>query len=152
MSRPQDPELPPDNQPGHHPPKEQDKPDLDKFAAKIGAKASAPNATNARKPPRPKAPVTKATGTTETKVATNAATKPAAAQAGPTKSAPATPDGPGRVDGSDTDGQAMADGPEPMLVSLAMLPLRETVRRLERLERALTERAMAKAGRGPRGR
>ena len=28
--------VPPDNEPGHHPPKEQDKPDLDKFAAKLG--------------------------------------------------------------------------------------------------------------------
>jgi hypothetical protein len=28
--------VPPDNQPGHHPPTEQDKPDLDAFAAKLG--------------------------------------------------------------------------------------------------------------------
>jgi len=29
-------EIPPENQPGHHPADEQDKPDLDKFAAKLG--------------------------------------------------------------------------------------------------------------------
>lgn len=28
--------VPEDNQPGHHPPQEQDKPDLDAFAAKLG--------------------------------------------------------------------------------------------------------------------
>src|ERR671928_1052692 len=28
--------VPPENQPGHHPPEEQDKPDLDAFAAKLG--------------------------------------------------------------------------------------------------------------------
>jgi hypothetical protein len=28
--------VPPENQPGHHPSDEQDKPDLDKFAAKLG--------------------------------------------------------------------------------------------------------------------
>ena len=28
--------VPPENQPGHHPPEEQDKPPLDKFAAKLG--------------------------------------------------------------------------------------------------------------------
>ncbi len=28
--------VPPENQPGHHPTDEQDKPDLDKFAAKLG--------------------------------------------------------------------------------------------------------------------
>jgi hypothetical protein len=48
MSRPQQPEIarngrtdvgpvPPENQPGHHPPEEQDKPDLDAFAAKLSA-------------------------------------------------------------------------------------------------------------------
>jgi hypothetical protein len=54
MGRPQQPELarsgktdldpgpvPPENQPGHHPPEESDKPDLDAFAAKLGA-GSAP--------------------------------------------------------------------------------------------------------------
>ena len=29
--------VPPENQPGHHPPEEQDKPDLDAFAAKLTA-------------------------------------------------------------------------------------------------------------------
>ena len=29
--------VPPDNEPGHHPPEEADKPDLDAFAAKLGA-------------------------------------------------------------------------------------------------------------------
>ena len=33
--------IPADNQPGHHPPEEQDKPDLDAFAEKLGTKPSA---------------------------------------------------------------------------------------------------------------
>ena len=43
MSRPHQPDIgqagpvPPGNQPGHHPPEEQDKPDLDAFAAKLSA-------------------------------------------------------------------------------------------------------------------
>lgn len=31
--------VPPDNQPGHHPPQEQDKPDLDAFAERLGTAA-----------------------------------------------------------------------------------------------------------------
>ena len=34
--------VPPENQPGHHPAEEQDKPDLDEFAAKLGTPASQP--------------------------------------------------------------------------------------------------------------
>jgi hypothetical protein len=52
MSNPQPPErdlaadapggpVPPENQPGHHPAEEQDKPALDKFAAKLGVMAPA---------------------------------------------------------------------------------------------------------------
>src|SRR5436309_9174707 len=49
--------VPVDNQPGHHPAKEQDKPDLDAFAAKLGADPTAPSATTARKPtPKEAAP------------------------------------------------------------------------------------------------
>ena len=95
--------IPADNQPGHHPAKEQDKPDLDAFAAKLGAAPKASSTTKARK----------------------AAPQPA------------------------------ADPPqerEPVMVALAMLPLRETVKRLEHLEQTLSKRLMAKAGRGPRGR
>ncbi len=33
--------VPPENQPGHHPSEEQDKPDLDAFAERLGAKADA---------------------------------------------------------------------------------------------------------------
>ena len=32
--------VPPENQPGHHPAEEQDKPDLDEFAARLGTPAS----------------------------------------------------------------------------------------------------------------
>jgi hypothetical protein len=32
--------VPPDNQPGHHPPKEQDKPDLQAFAERLGTAPS----------------------------------------------------------------------------------------------------------------
>src|SRR5207248_8637739 len=52
--------VPPDNQPGHHPATEQDKPDLDAFAARLGTDLQAPTATNARKPPRPRATTPKA--------------------------------------------------------------------------------------------
>ena len=41
--------VPPENAPGHHPPEEQDKPDLDAFAAKLGTDPKAPTATGARK-------------------------------------------------------------------------------------------------------
>ena len=34
--------VPAENQPGHHPAEEQDKPDLDEFAAKLGTPASGP--------------------------------------------------------------------------------------------------------------
>jgi len=53
MSNPQEPErvdapggaVPPDNQPGHHPSQEQDKPDLDAFAERLGtAPPSEPDA------------------------------------------------------------------------------------------------------------
>src|SRR5687768_4264273 len=48
--------IPPENQPGHHPPEEQDKPDLDAFAARLGTDPKAPAATNARKAPRTTSP------------------------------------------------------------------------------------------------
>src|SRR5438093_13047872 len=41
--------VPEDNLPGHHPPQEQDKPDLDAFAGRLGSDAKAPTATRARK-------------------------------------------------------------------------------------------------------
>lgn len=185
--------VPPGNQPGHHPGKEQDKPDLDAFAAKLGADPKAPSATSARKPPRPKAPAKPA-------VDKAAGSKPAPAKSAPAKSGPATsppatsapatsraaksapatsragsrvvtaapnqsPDAPS-PDASDPAGSAAARrrggapgwpesapakegvGPlaepspaqEPIMVSWALLPLRETVKQLERLERRLTER------------
>jgi hypothetical protein len=115
--------VPPDNQPGHHPPKEQDKPDLDAFAAKIGTDPKAPAATAARKPARPKAQ----------------AAKPAASKTAGAKSAPGWPESAPAAD----DLGPLAEQPraqEPVMVSLALLPLRETVKQLERLERRLTKR------------
>src|SRR5688572_1276679 len=71
--------VPPENQPGHHPAKEQDKPDLDAFAAKLGTDPKAPSATSARKPGRPKASSPKsAPAKTES--------KSAPAKSGPAKS------------------------------------------------------------------
>jgi hypothetical protein len=65
------------------------------------------------------------------KIETTPAKRPAAAPGWP-ESAPAADDlGP------------LAEQPraqEPLMVSMALLPLRETVRQLERLERRLTER------------
>lgn len=126
MASPQRPDLnpepradlvPPDNQPGHHPVKEQDKPDLDAFAAKLGTDPEAPSATTARKPTWPES-------------------GEAADDLGP-------------LQAPDRDLE-----PEPRMVALALLPLRETVKRLEQLERSLSERLARKvrAGRGPRGR
>ncbi|MGH9009533.1 MAG: hypothetical protein ACRDYF_06730 [Acidimicrobiia bacterium] len=87
--------VPPENEPGHHPPEEQDKPDLDKFAARLGA-------------------------------------DPKAAKA------------------------ASSAEREPRLVGLMLLPLRQTVKGLEQLDRTLTERLSrklrARGGRGPKGR
>ena len=114
--------IPADNQPGHHPAKEQDKPDLDAFAAKLGADPKTPSTTRARKPARPEA----------------------ADELGPRPDAAGAP-----------APQPSTDPPqerEPVMVALAMLPLRETVKGLERLERTLSRRLMARAGRGPRGR
>jgi hypothetical protein len=39
--------VPPENQPGHHPPKEQDEPDLDAFAERLGIEESADAAREA---------------------------------------------------------------------------------------------------------
>jgi hypothetical protein len=130
--------VPPDNQAGHHPPEEQDKPDLDAFAARLGTDPKAPAATSARKGPAPRktAPA-------------KAASRPAAAN--PKKSAAVL--APTREEAA----QFSAPQPEPeeqgesRLVGFALLPLRETVKRLEQLERKLTER-LAKGGRGSRGR
>ncbi|MDX6410078.1 MAG: hypothetical protein QOE13_3149 [Gaiellaceae bacterium] len=114
--------VPPDNQPGHHPPKEQDKPDLDAFAAKLGTDPTAPSATKARKPSRPKA----------TPAKPSAAKAPAAADLGPLPDAA----------GISAPQPEPANEREPLVVGLALLPLRETVKRLEQLERRLTERLM----------
>src|SRR5688500_2745618 len=82
--------VPPDNEPGHHPPKEQDKPDLDAFAAKLGTDPKAPGATSARKAGRPKAAPAK---TGPAKTASKA--KPAKAASRPAaqaeKKSPAAP-------------------------------------------------------------
>ncbi|HET9770016.1 MAG TPA: hypothetical protein VFS16_03935 [Acidimicrobiia bacterium] len=152
--------VPADNQPGHHPAKEQDKPDLDAFAAKLGADPKAPSATSARKPGRPKAAAPKSK-TTESKSAPAKSTpaKSAPARSTPAKTAPAgstatkpTPaaqpaaapawpeSAPARDDLGPLAEPAQAPAQEPIMVSWALLPLRETVRQLERLERRLTER------------
>ena len=88
--------VPAENQPGHHPAKEQDKPDLDAFAARLGTDPEAPTAPGGEAPPD---------------------------MVGISAPHPE----PGRA-------------PEPRLVSLVLTPLRETVRRLEQLDRALTRR------------
>jgi hypothetical protein len=144
--------IPPDNQPGHHPPKEQDKPDLDAFAAKLGTDPTAPTATAARKPPRPAETPAKATRTTPKKAPAKA-TSATPRKTAPPKTAPTpgklpasapTPDAVGMSapapkpePGRGRDGGTTA---EPRLVGLVLLPLRETVKRLEQLDRALTDR------------
>lgn len=154
MARPQQPELAPsgktdiavpvDNQPGHHPAKEQDKPDLAAFAAKLGTDPTAPSATKARKGSRPKAAAAKAA---PPKITTTPAKQPAAAPRWP-ESAPAADDlGPlPDAAGISAPQPEPPTEREPIMVALAMLPLRETVRRLELLERSLTERLLQKKG------
>ena len=136
--------VPPENQPGHHPEKEQDKPDLDAFAARIGTDPTAPEATAARKPPTPtpakatpaKAAPAKARKTT---AAARKTTPPKATPAKLPASAP-TPDAVG-MSAPQPKPEPEGDGPrEPRLVGLVLLPLRETVKRLEQLDRALTDR------------
>ena len=173
MSRPHEPELavPPDNEPGHHPPKEQDKPDLDKFAAKLGTDSKAPAATSARKTSSPKAVSgkTAAKSTTPKTASRPAATtkeSPAAppkVEATPAKRPAAAPtarpeSGPSLQEATHVSApQPEPDGEhEPRLVGLMLLPLRQTVKGLERLDRTLSDRMTrkwrARGGRGPRGR
>jgi len=157
--------VPPENQPGHHPEKEQDKPELDAFAARLGTDPTAPGATAARKPPRPKPTPAKATPakTTPAKAPTARAAprKTAPPKAAPTPaklpaSAP-TPDAVG-MSAPQPKPDSERDAPrEPRLVGLMLLPLRETVKRLEQLDRALSERLAtqrrgAKGGTGPTNR
>jgi hypothetical protein len=159
--------VPPENQPGHHPPKEQDKPDLDAFAARLGTDPKAPTATSARKGARPRSTAAKAAP------AKSAPTKAAPTKAGPAKAGPAkettakettakgtTAKGttakaapgwpesaPAASGGYDDGGQLPAkaeDGHgeqnESRLIGLMLMPLRETVKRLEQLDETLTER------------
>ena len=167
--------VPPDNEPGHHPPKEQDKPDLDAFAAKLGTDPKAPGATSARKagrPPaktgpaksaskakpakaasRPAAPAEKKSPAAPPRVETTPTKRPAAAPTARPESAP-TPRAAAQVSAP----QPEPDGEhEPRLVGLMLMPLRQTVKRLEQLDRTLTDRLAkkarwAKGGLGPRGR
>jgi hypothetical protein len=145
--------VPPENQPGHHPPKEQDKPDLDAFAAKLGTDPKAPTAANARKPASPRK-------TTPAKAASRpAATNPQKSPAAPPKIEVTPAKRPAAVPAPTRDAAAHFSAPQPepeeewesRLAGLVLLPLRETVKRLEQLERRLTKR-LATAGRGSRGR
>lgn len=151
--------IPPENQPGHHPPEEQDKPDLDAFAARLGTDPKAPTATNARKAPpttSPAKPATKAAPATRAPAKSSpakAASRPAAAQktspAAPAKTEvtpakrPAAAPAPSPEDSahfSAPQPEPPEHHPEPRLVGLMLMPLRETVKRLEQLDRTLTER------------
>ncbi len=149
--------VPPDNQPGHHPAKEQDKPDLDAFAARLGTDPTAPTATAARQPPRPAdTPATATKATASKATASKATAKKTPAKAATRKtSPPRTTPTPGKLPASAPTPDAVgmsAPQPEPdhggrqepRLVGLVLLPLRETVKRLEQLDRALTERLTSK--------
>lgn len=169
--------VPPENEPGHHPPKEQDKPDLDAFAAKLGTDPKAPAATNARKPARPKATPAKAgpakAGPAKAGPAkagskakpAKAASRPAApaqkkspaappkVEATPAKRPAAAPTArPGSAPTPREAAQVSAPQPEPegeqepRLVALVLMPLRQTVKRLEQLDRTLSDRLARKRG------
>ena len=108
--------VPPENQPGHHPEHDQDKPDLDALAARLGTDPKAPTATSARKPARPRAT--------------------------PAKRPAASPE-PDAVGLSAPQPAPEPAAHEPRAVGVVLMPLRETVKRLERLDRTLTERLTA---------
>lgn len=177
--------VPPENQPGHRPPKEQDKPDLDAFAARLGTDPKAPTATNARKGPRKAAAKATTPKSTPAKAAptksspAKSASRPAASSqkapaSGPStrgpggppdkNSEPAPANSPDKSQPAPAELPAAAPAPsmedtvhfsvpqpepeghheteqhrEPLFVGLMLLPLRETVRRLERLDRTLTQ-------------
>jgi hypothetical protein len=144
--------VPPENEPGHHPPKEQDKPDLDAFAARLGTDPKAPAATSARKAPRPKAESTKTGPAKKTASAKKTAPAKKAAKAGSSKAA-SRPAAPPKRSAAPTPKEAAQfsapqpepdAGREPRLVGLMLLPLRETVKRLEQLDRTLTKRLAGK--------
>jgi hypothetical protein len=170
--------VPAENQPGHHPPQEQDKPDLDAFAARLGTDASAPAATSARKAPRPATPAKPTPAKTTPAKATPAKTTPK--KAAPAKKSPASrpatvtknaPAAPPKIETTPAKRPAAAPAPspeaaaqfsapqpgladehrEPRLVGLVLLPLREAAKRLEQLDRTLTERLNRKrrSFRGP---
>lgn len=159
--------MPAENQPGHHPPKEQDKPDLDAFAARLGTDPKAPTATNARKGAKKTAPAKAPTAKkAEKSTPAKAASRPAAASPKPSSAGPQTraPGGAPQKKTEPAKPPAAAPAPsledsvhvsvpqpepehrqpeqhhEPPLVSLMLLPLRETVRMLEQLDKTLTER------------
>jgi hypothetical protein len=153
--------VPPENQPGHHPPQEQDKPDLDAFAARLGTDPKAPTATSARKGPRPKAtpakttPAKTATRPTASKqspaapprVQTTPAKRPAAAPTAQPQSAP-SPEDAAHIAAPQP---APEREPEHRLVGLFLLPLRGTIKGLEQLDRTLTEGLKKRWARGGLG-
>ena len=162
--------VPAENQPGHHPAKEQDKPDLDAFAARLGTDPKAPTATSARKPGRSNATPAKTTpakGTPAKTTPTRATTKSTRAKAsrpaasgekkapGPPPKIEATParrpaaaptsrpeSAPSRKDAANfsVPQPEPEDTTESPLVGLMLMPLRETVKWLAQVERRLTER------------
>ena len=149
--------VPPDNQPGHHPAKEQDKPDLDAFAARLGTDPKAPTATRARKPGRPPAASAPQAAPAKAAPATaKAPAKPASRPAAKTPQSPAPPPKIVPTPAKQTAGAPEPDAvglsapqpvpeqpaasPEPAVIGLVLLPLRETVKRLEQLDEKLTER------------
>ena len=172
--------VPPANEPGHHPLKEQDKPDLDAFAAKLGTDPKAPGATSARKgkaaPPkatpaktgpakaastakpakaatRPAAPAQKKSPAAPPRVEATPTKRPAAAPAPRPQSAP-TPREAAQVSAPQPEPEGE---PDPRLVGRMLMPLRQTVKRLEQLDRTLSARLTKKSqwvkgGLGPRGR
>ena len=151
MAHPHQPDLaPPENQPGHHPPKEQDKPDLDAFAARLGTDPEAPSATNARKAPRPKATpaatrpaaAPKKSPAAPPKVQTTPAKRPAAAPTASPQSAP-SPEDAARISAPQPEPEW---SPEPRLVGLVLLPLRGAIKGLEQLDRTLTQRLKQRWG------
>jgi len=154
--------VPPENQPGHHPPKDQDKPDLDAFAARLGTDPKAPTATNARKGSRAATPA-KTTGMNKKAApAKGSPAKSGPSKATPAKTAaaqatPATATAPTNATAAERPVAAPApsledsvhvavpqpepeEHREPPVVSLMLMPLRETVKWLEQLDKTLTER------------
>jgi hypothetical protein len=141
--------VPPENQPGHHPSDDQDKPDLDAFAAKLTGDDRPADDRPADDRPAAAAPETPPAPRAEPAGSAHTATKsPSATKAQPTaKTQPTPAKRPAGTPGWPESAPAPQDpGPlgepastVPAYVEWALLPIRATRQGLEWLERSIND-------------